>query len=60
MENFDEEIRTLSEELTVENSSYLGPEVQALLKRGNFNEALKKLRQAETVTPELSVRATRG
>ncbi len=51
-ENFDEEIKTLSDELTVENSSYLGPEVQALLKRGNFNEALKKLRQAEVVIPD--------
>ncbi len=51
-ENFDEEIRILSDELTVENSSYLGPEVQALLKRGNFNEALKKLRQAEIVIPD--------
>ncbi|HPT44327.1 MAG TPA: tetratricopeptide repeat protein [Candidatus Rifleibacterium sp.] len=51
-ENFDEEIRSLSDELTVENSSYLGPEVQALLKRGNFNEALKKLRQAEMIIPD--------
>lgn len=51
-ENFEEEIKSLSDELTVENSSYLGPEVQALLKRGNFNEALKKLRQAETIIPD--------
>lgn len=51
-ENFDSDIQELSEELTVENSSYLGPEVRALLKRGNFNEALKKLRQAEIVVPD--------
>ncbi len=51
-ENFDDEIQSLSDELTVENSSYLGPEVQALLKRGNFNEALKKLRQAEMIIPD--------
>lgn len=51
-ENFDADIRELSDELTVENSSYLGPEVRALLKRGNFNEALKKLYQAEVVIPD--------
>ncbi len=51
-ESFDDEIKELSDELTVENSSYLGPEVQALLKRGSFNEALKKLRQAEMIIPD--------
>lgn len=51
-ENFDAEIQELSDELTVENSTMLGPEVKALLKRGNFNEALRKLRQAESVVPD--------
>lgn len=51
-ENFNPEIQDLSDELTVENSSHLGPEVQALLKRGSFSEALKKLKQAESVIPD--------
>ncbi|NCB39063.1 MAG: tetratricopeptide repeat protein [Erysipelotrichia bacterium] len=51
-ENFDADLQQLSDELTVENSSDLGPEVQALLKRGCFNEALKKLRQVESVIPD--------
>ncbi|MBU1105918.1 MAG: tetratricopeptide repeat protein [Candidatus Riflebacteria bacterium] len=51
-ENFDAEIQELSNELTVENSSMLGPEVNALLKRGNFSEALRKLKHAESVVPD--------
>ncbi|EKD82795.1 MAG: hypothetical protein ACD_39C01094G0001, partial [uncultured bacterium] len=51
-ENFDAEIQELSNELTVENSTMLGPEVKALLKRGNFSEALRKLKQAESVIPD--------
>lgn len=51
-ENFDTEIQELSDELTVENSSLLGPEVKALLKRGSYHEALRKLKQAESVIPD--------
>jgi len=51
-ENFDKEILDLSEELTIENSSHLGPEVQSLLRKGNFAEALRKLQQAESVIPD--------
>ncbi len=51
-ENFDAEIQELSNELTVENSSMLGPKVRALLKRGNFSEALRKLKQVEIVIPD--------
>lgn len=51
-ENFSTDIQELSDELTVENSSHLGPEVRALLKRGSFSEALKKLKQAESVIPD--------
>ena len=51
-ENFDAEIQELSSELTVENSSMLGPEVNTLLKRGSFSEALRKLKQAESVIPD--------
>lgn len=51
-ENFDEDIQNLSEELTVENSSYLGPKVQQLLRQGKFNEALKELKVAESIIPD--------
>jgi tetratricopeptide (TPR) repeat protein len=51
-ENFDSEIQDLSDELTIENSSHLGPEVQALLKKGSFSEALRKLKQAESIVPD--------
>ena len=43
-ENFDKEIQDLSEELTFENSSHLGPKIQTLLRQGKYNEALKALK----------------
>ncbi len=51
-ENFDKEIQDLSEELTFENSSHLGPKIQTLLKQGKFNEALKELKVAESIIPD--------
>lgn len=51
-ENFDNEIQELSKELTFERSSYLGPEVEKLLRLGRFNEALERLRVAEAVIPD--------
>ncbi len=51
-ENFDEEIRLLSEDLRFENSSHLGKDVEALLREDKPFEALKKLRQAESIIPD--------
>ena len=51
-ENFDKEIQDLSEELTFENSSHLGPKIQTLLKQGKFNSALKELKVAESIIPD--------
>lgn len=51
-ENFDKEIQDLSEELTFENSSHLGPKIQTLLRQGKFNEALKELKIAESIIPD--------
>ena len=51
-ENFDKEIQDLSEELTFENSSHLGPKIQSLLKQGKYNEALKELKVAESIIPD--------
>ena len=49
-ENFDKEIQDLSEELTFENSSHLGPKIQTLLKQGKFNEALKELTENRSMS----------
>ena len=51
-ENFDKEIQELSEELTFENSSHLGPKIQTLLRQGKYNEALKELKVAESIIPD--------
>ena len=51
-ENFDKEIQDLSEELTFENSSHLGPKIQTLLKQGKFSSALKELKVAESIIPD--------
>ncbi len=51
-ENFDKEVQALSEELTFENSSHLGPRIQQLLKQGKFNIALKELKTAESIVPD--------
>ena len=51
-ENFEKEIQELSNELSFENSSHLGPKVQALLKQGKFEIALKELRVAESIVPD--------
>jgi tetratricopeptide (TPR) repeat protein len=51
-ENFDDEIQELSNELTFENSSLLGPEVKSLLKRGNYSEALRRLKNAQEMIPD--------
>ena len=51
-ENFDKEIQDLSEELTFENSSHLGPKIQTLLRQGKFNEALRELKIAESIIPD--------
>ena len=51
-ENFDSEIDALSEELTFENSTHLGPEVEKLLRQDKPAEALKKLQQAASIVPD--------
>lgn len=51
-ENFDKEIQELSNELTFENNTYLGPRVQSLLRQGKFNLALKELKAAESIIPD--------
>lgn len=51
-ENFDVEIQQLSEELTFDDSSHLGRQVEALLRKDRVREALKLLEKAETVVPD--------
>lgn len=51
-ENFDSEVKTLSEELTFENSSHLGREVESLLRQDKPQEALQKLIAAEAIIPD--------
>ncbi|MFZ5952302.1 MAG: tetratricopeptide repeat protein [Candidatus Rifleibacteriota bacterium] len=51
-ENFDEEIKELSEELTFEDSSHLGRKVESLLKKDRVIEALKMLEKAEAIVPD--------
>lgn len=51
-ENFDLEIRKLSEELVIENSSNLAAQVEALLKSGRVQEALNKLLTAANIVPD--------
>lgn len=51
-ENFDDEVVSLSEELSVENSSNLAPVVKSFLTKGKYSQALEKLKQAEAIVPE--------
>lgn len=51
-ENFTSEIQELSEELTFDNSSHLGKEVESLLKRDKVRDALILLQKAESIVPD--------
>ena len=51
-ENFDENILQLSEELSLDESTNLAPEVRKLLSRGKYEDALQKLRKAENIVPD--------
>ena len=51
-DNFDKNILQLSEELSLDESTHLGPEVRRLLVAGKYEEALRKLRDAETIVPD--------
>jgi tetratricopeptide (TPR) repeat protein len=51
-ENFDSEIQQLSEELTFDNSSNLGKQIENLLKKDQVRQALKLLEKAEAIVPD--------
>ena len=51
-ENFDAEIQSLAEELSFDNSSHLGKQVEALLKKEKVRDALKLLENAEAIVPD--------
>ncbi|GAB4282306.1 MAG: tetratricopeptide repeat protein [Candidatus Rifleibacteriota bacterium] len=51
-ENFDADIKELAEELTFDNSTHLGKEIESLLRQDKVHDALAKLQKAESVVPD--------